>query len=689
MELSATSGVLRARARAVWALVALAVVVLAFGAVRASAAPAFVQVASKEVRTGTVNGVAFPSAVKAGGTIVVYTAWSNTGTATVADNRGNTYAPVGAAQAWGTSWRGQVFVAKNVAAGATTVTVTYGTAITDFGIVYAHEYSGLDPANPVDVNRSASGTGKSITSGALATTNANDLLFTGIASDGTITSVGTGWTVRSNAFGNRTADRVVTQAGSYTATAAHNQSAWEITVVALRAAGGDTTAPSVPTGLSATAASSSRIDLSWNAATDDVGVTNYVITRNGTQIVTPTNATQFADTGLSPSTGYTYTVAARDAAGNVSAASAPPVTTSTQAAPGDTQNPVATITAPGAGATVSGAALQVTATATDDTGVAGVQFLLDGNPLGAEDTTAPYAVTWDTTTASNGPHTLTARARDAAGNTGTSPGVTVTVSNGGSQGPGPQAAYAFEENAGVTTADVSGHGITGTLTNGPGWVAGRYGRAVQLDGADDFVDLGNPTALQMTGSMTVSAWVRSTAFPSDDAAIVSKRATQGWQLDITPDRGPRTIGFKLSASGGDMFRYGQTTLQTGTWYHVAGVYDATARTMHVYLNGQLDDGTLAGTVAAAQVNSSANVDIGRRPSGGFLTTGVIDDVRIYNRALSASEVLADMQTGLGGAGPTDGNAPQVSLTAPAAGAQVSQIVNITATASDDVGVAGV
>ena len=69
----------------------------------------------------------------------------------------------------------------------------------------------------------------------------------------------------------------------------------------------------------------------------------------------------------------------------------------------------------------------VTATATDDLGVAGVQFQLDGADLGAEDTGAPYSVAWDTTTASAGSHTLTAVARDAAGNRTTSAPVTVTV----------------------------------------------------------------------------------------------------------------------------------------------------------------------------------------------------------------------------------------------------------------------
>jgi len=64
--------------------------------------------------------------------------------------------------------------------------------------------------------------------------------------------------------------------------------------------------------------------------------------------------------------------------------------------------------------------LTVSATASDSVGVAGVQFLLDGVALGSEDTTAPYSVSWNTTTTANGSHSLTARARDAAGNQTTS-----------------------------------------------------------------------------------------------------------------------------------------------------------------------------------------------------------------------------------------------------------------------------
>ena len=95
----------------------------------------------------------------------------------------------------------------------------------------------------------------------------------------------------------------------------------------------------------------------------------------------------------------------------------------------DTTPPTVSITAPASGATVSGTAVTVAATASDNVGVAGVQFKLDGTNLGAEDTTSPYSVTWNSTTATNGSHTLTEVARDAAGNMTTSVGVSVTVNN--------------------------------------------------------------------------------------------------------------------------------------------------------------------------------------------------------------------------------------------------------------------
>src|SRR5213078_1020407 len=103
--------------------------------------------------------------------------------------------------------------------------------------------------------------------------------------------------------------------------AAGNLSAQSSAASATTPAAPDTTPPTVPTGLTATAVSSSQINLSWAASFDSVGVTGYRVYRGGTQIAT-TTTTSYANTGLSPSTTYSYTVAAFDAAGNLSAQSA-------------------------------------------------------------------------------------------------------------------------------------------------------------------------------------------------------------------------------------------------------------------------------------------------------------------------------------------------------------------------------
>jgi hypothetical protein len=192
----------------------------------------------------------------------------------------------------------------------------------------------------------------------------------------------------------------------------------------------DATPPSAPGLLTATGGAGSTA-LSWGAATDNVGVVRYDVFRSTTAGFTPSVAnrvaqrttTTYTDAGLTPAIYY-YRVQAVDQAGNAGPYSNEANATVT----GDTVAPTVSLTAPANGATVS-ATINVTASAADNTAVAGVQFRLDSGNLGAEDTTAPYSVAWDTTTATNASHTLTAIARDAAGNTTTATTVTVTVSN--------------------------------------------------------------------------------------------------------------------------------------------------------------------------------------------------------------------------------------------------------------------
>jgi hypothetical protein len=407
-----------------------------------AAAATFKQVKADEIKSGTDISVAFDSPNEAGNLIVVYVAWTNTNTVKVEDDSGSDYVPLDR-MTWGlnSDRSSQVFYAKGIVGGANKVRATFATAITSSGWadMYIHEYSGIDKANPFDVTRVSTGTDAKMSSGPATTTNANDLIFGAGASSDSVSQVGTDFTSRSSEFGNRTEDKNVAVAGSHEATATQNVAGntWVMHVVAFKVdpSAPDKTRPSTPTGLNQTPRSTEQIDLNWTASTDDVGVVGYKVFRNGIQIAAPATPS-YSDMSLAPGTTYSYEVSATDAAGNDSPKSTA-VTATTFLPPPDTTAPTVALIAPTSGAAISGK-IDVKATASDNVGVTGVQFLLDGNPIGPEVTTPltetggtaagkVYSVSWDASKVPNGSHALTARAHDAANNPATSAQINVTV----------------------------------------------------------------------------------------------------------------------------------------------------------------------------------------------------------------------------------------------------------------------
>ena len=185
---------------------------------------------------------------------------------------------------------------------------------------------------------------------------------------------------------------------------------------------GDTTAPSAPTGLAGTAVSTSRINLTWNAATDNVGVTGYRIFRNGTQIGT-SSSTSFAATGLATGTTYNFIVRAYDAAGNVSGNSSTATVTTLSPPPADTTAPSAPTGLAGTAASTSRINLTWNA-ATDNVGVTGYRIFQNGVVIGTTSSTSYAATDLATGTTYN----FIVRAYDAAGNvSGNSNTATVTT----------------------------------------------------------------------------------------------------------------------------------------------------------------------------------------------------------------------------------------------------------------------
>ena len=190
----------------------------------------------------------------------------------------------------------------------------------------------------------------------------------------------------------------------------------------------DTTAPTTAITAPASGATVSGTTTVTASASDNVGVTKVEFYVDGNHAATDTTAPYSFDWNTTAVAGGTHTLSstASDAAGNVGTSAAVTVTVD-NSAPADTTAPSTSITAPTGGSTVSGTTT-VTATASDNVGVTQVELLVDG-VVASTDTSAPYSFAWDTTTVADGSHTLVTRARDAAGNVGSSSSVTVTVSN--------------------------------------------------------------------------------------------------------------------------------------------------------------------------------------------------------------------------------------------------------------------
>ncbi len=187
----------------------------------------------------TAVGTAFSQAQTAGNLNVVVIGWNNatSNIVSVTDTAGNTYQLAAPTTRRGTVSQA-IYYAKNIVAGANTVNVTFN-ASTPYVDVRIAEYAGLDRVNPLDVTRSASGVNGQVSSGAVTTTTARELLVGAGTTTGGFTGAGSGYTSRiiTQPDADILEDRVVTATGSYSATAAHSSGTWVMQLVAFRAAG--------------------------------------------------------------------------------------------------------------------------------------------------------------------------------------------------------------------------------------------------------------------------------------------------------------------------------------------------------------------------------------------------------------------------------------------------------------------
>ncbi len=198
------------------------------------------------------------------------------------------------------------------------------------------------------------------------------------------------------------------------------------------------------------------------------------------------------------------------------------------------------------------------------------------------------------------------------------------------------AAYGFEESTGTTAADSSGNGNNGTLQNLTHTVQGRFGRALEFDSTSDYVTVPDSNSLDSSGEITIEAWVRPDVGGTNQRIVnkegsVTGCSTTAYGLYASSSSTlpqPRAYACNSNFAAPSTYK-----LPVGMWSHLVVTIDS-ARTARIYVNGS--------QIASGTIEKAPGASTGSLRIGGLDFKGLIDEVRIYNRALSQSQVHTDM-----------------------------------------------
>ncbi len=241
---------------------------------------------------------------------------------------------------------------------------------------------------------------------------------------------------------------------------------------------------------------------------------------------------------------------------------------------------------------------------------------------------------------------------DPAGRKLTDSITTNDTGGGGGVPNGLVAAYGFDEGSGSSAGDSSGNSNAGTLS-GANWTSsGKFGKALEFDGTNDKVSVPDANSLDLTNGMTLSAWIKPDTLTDYRTVLLKERPSNlSYALSASSDSANKPV---VEIAGNQ--HVGPSVLSTGTWTHLAGTYDGAH--LRLYVNG----------VQVSSMAATSTIPVGANPlsiggtSWGEYFDGLIDEVRVYNRALSQTEIQTDKDTSIaaqtgsgggGGGGPVD------------------------------------
>ena len=199
--------------------------------------------------------------------------------------------------------------------------------------------------------------------------------------------------------------------------------------------------------------------------------------------------------------------------------------------------------------------------------------------------------------------------------------------------------WPFDEGAGEETKDASGNGHDGKLIDDPKWVEGKFGTALDFGGTGSYVLVPDDDALDLSDAVTVMAWFNLNEAIAGNRRMMSKNDS----IFVIFDFGnPIALDF-LTKPNNDFAESTTTDWEVGEWYHFAGTYDGD--TLRIYINGNLE-GEKSGVppIAASGLDLWIGFDDWASALGFH---GIIDDVRIYSKALTEEEIKQAMEVPVG------------------------------------------
>jgi len=186
----------------------------------------------------------------------------------------------------------------------------------------------------------------------------------------------------------------------------------------------------------------------------------------------------------------------------------------------------------------------------------------------------------------------------------------------------------FDEGSGTTAYDSSGNDNDGTI-NGATWIDGKFGKALSFDGIDDYVRVSDDESLELTGDVSIAVWIKP-VIDSDYHGIVSRGASYEYELAADFREGTYDLAWRHTNTARNFpnfFTDGEI------WYFVTAVRDSNE--LRMYKNGEYFD---SATFSGSPEPSTNPLDIGKRSLSGYRFEGVIDEVFLFNRALTEQEI---------------------------------------------------